>query len=216
MKIFLLLLLLPSLAHADFIASAGLLGSEVTSQNKSDNGKAALSAPTVIGFRGEAEFIFSYFSLFGSFDIGTGKAKTEYNYTSPTDPLDTAEVSGLKTTLVMSRFTLGTRIRIIKLKHFRMFVGGGLEYGIMSLVYDEDDFTSSVGSSKGLKETERQTLKGSFAQAGMEFIIDNLSGIRLQAQKDYFRTDGFETINEKQLKLSPLTFSLAFIQYVDM
>lgn len=210
-----LILFLPTVAKADFVASAGLIGGRLESEETSSRDKPLLEVPTYVGFKGEAEFGHPYFTIFGSFDLGTGKGKTEYDYQNPSIPPDQAVVNGLDTRVFLSRLSAGLRLKLIKLKTFRMYVGGGLEYGIMNLVYDEDHFESRTDSSTGFQENEKQNFRGGFAQIGLEFIIDNNSGFRIQAQKDYFRTDEFETLDNETLKFEPTTFSVSFMQYID-
>lgn len=215
-RYFFLLLLFPQIALADFVASAGLVGGKLQSEQESTNGKPIIDASTYIGFRGEAEFGHPFATLFASFEVGRGSAKTQYDFQNDDVPSDQATVNDLDTSLIMSRASAGLRLRLIKLKTFRLYAGGGGEYGIMNLTYDKEHFKSkNAGSSNGFEETETQNFRGGFLQAGMEFIIDNDSGFRVQVQKDYFKTDEFETLNEKKIKFSPVTFSVTFMQYID-
>lgn len=213
--LFIIFIVLPTVAKADFVASAGLVGGRLESEETSSRNEPLLEVPTYIGFKGEAEFGHPYVTFFGSFDLGTGSGKTEYDYQNPSIPPDQAQVNGLDTRIYLSRLSLGIRLKLIKLKTYRMYAGGGLEYGIMNLLYDEDHFESRTGSSTGFQESERQNFRGGFAQFGMEFIIDNNSGFRIQVQKDYFRTDEFETLGNETLKFEPTTFSVSFMQYID-
>lgn len=207
--------LIPTLARADFVASAGITGGSVESKEISTSGDPLLRIPTFIGFKGEAEFGHPYVTLFGAFDIGTGSARAEYNYQNPDLPSDQAQVSELKTSAVSSKISLGLRVKFIKFKTFRMYVGGGLNYGLINLTYDKEDFTAASGSSIGFEESERKNLRGGFGQLGMEFIIDTNSGFRLQAQREYLRTDEFETLNNKRLKFENMIYSISFMQYID-
>lgn len=211
-----LLLLIPQIAIADFVASAGLVGGKLQSEQESAAGKPIIDASTYVGFRGEAEFGHPFATLFASFEVGRGSARTQYNYQNDNIPADQATVNNLDTSILMSRASAGLRLRIIKLKTFRLYAGGGGEYGLMNLTYDKEHFKSkNSGSSNGFEESETQNLRGGFLQAGMEFIIDNDSGFRVQVQKDYLKTDEFETLNEKKIKFSPVTFSVSFMQYID-
>lgn len=211
-----LFLLLPGLAKADFVASAGLVGGSFESKEESLAGNPLLEVSSYFGFRGGAEFGNSYVSLFGTFDLGKGNANTEYDYENPDNSSDQAQVSNLDTAMWLSRASGGLRLRFIKLKTFRMYAGAGLEYGVMNLVYDKEDFKSKRSSTTGFEEGEKRNFRGWFGQLGMEFILDSDTGFRLQVQKDYFRTDAFETLNQKRLNFETTTFSLSFMQYIDM
>lgn len=216
MKLFLLLILIfPKWAVADFVASAGLQGGEFKSSNRSSAGKPLLDSSGIFGFRGEIEYGHPYITLYGAFDFSAGQAKTQYNYTNPYNALDLAQVNDLKTTIGLSRFSGGLRVRLLKLKKFRLYIGGGYQYGILNLLYDKDDFKKKNSSTTGFEETEKQISKGVFGEVGMEFILDNDSGLRFQAQRAALNTEKFETLGETKINTYFTSFSASYIQYID-
>jgi hypothetical protein len=214
-KLLTLLVLLPQIAHADFVANAGLEFGTLSSHDTISSGKEVLKAPVLGGFKGEIEFGHPWITVFGAFHVNTGQAKAQFDYTNPDNPSDTATVKDLKTTALMSRASGGLRLRLIKLKKFRLFVGGGIEYGILNLTYDKDDFKKKNGNTTGFEESERTNLHGAFAEAGMEIIIDQDSGIRLVAQKSSITANQMKTLKDNKLKMDFISGSVNYIQYID-
>lgn len=208
-------LLVPSLAKADFVANAGLELGSLRSQDTISDGTRVLDAPILGGFKGQIEFGHPWITVFGSFHINTGQAESQYNYSNPKNASDSATVKDLKTTATMSRASGGLRLRLIKFKKFRVFVGGGIEYGLLGLTYDKDDFKKKNNSTTGFEESERVPLRGAFAEAGMEIIFDQDSGIRLVAQKSTLNSNQFKTLNNNKLKMDFISGSVNFIQYID-
>ena len=168
-----------------------------------------------MGFKGEIEFGHPWITAFGVFHLNKGSAKSQYEFTNPNNPSDSATVKDLKTTAIMSRVAGGLRLRLIKLKKFRIFVGGGLEYGILNLSYDKDDFKKKNSSTIGYEESERVKLHGAFAEAGMEIILDQDSGFRLAVQKSTMYADHFKTLDNRKLKMDFISGSINYIQYID-
>lgn len=207
---------MPGLARADFVANAGLELGSLKSEDTISDGKEVLRAPVLGGFKGEIEFGHPWLTVFGAFHLNTGQAKSQYDYTNPKNASDTATVEDLKTSALMSRISGGLRLRLIKLKKFRVFVGGGIEYGFLSLTYDKDDFKKKNGTTTGFEESERANLHGAFAEAGMEIIIDQDSGIRLTAQKSTMTANQLKTLKDNKLKFDFISGSINYIQYVDM
>ena len=201
------------MAFADFIASAGLQGGALKSENTS-NGDPLLKG-SQFGFKGEIEFGYSYLTLFGSVDAATGSGKSQYNYTNPDNASDQATVNDLKTRMNLYRLSLGSRLKLIKLKKIRLFAGGGYQFGFLTLTHDENDFKNNTNSTTGFEEIERRNLNGGFAELGMEIIFTANSGLRLSAQRSFIKSDKFETLGDKELKFNYTSFALTYIEYVE-
>lgn len=214
-NLILFLLLLPSLAHADFVASAGLDGGNFETENSSTSGVPLVKSSTLIGFRGEIEFGSPYITFVGVFNFNRGQARTQYDFNNPSNSSDQAQVEDLKTTVGLSRLSGGMRVKLIKLKNFRLFIGGGVQYGMLNLSYDKADFKDRTNSSTGFEESERQNFKGGFGEVGLEFIVNNNSGFRVQAQRASIQTEKYETIGDEKLKSNFTTFSVSFIEYIE-
>lgn len=197
-------------AYADFVAGIGLEGT-----TKGDSKNNELSHNTLVGIRGDFEFGFKHLTLnvFGGYSGGT--AKSQYDFTNKNYPSDTAAVEDLKTTAGLLRFGVGARLMLIHSKRLRLFAGGGGLYGGLALIYDQDDFLLKNGSSTGFKDKEAQAVKGSYLEAGLDYILSNKFGVRLLYQKSFMRSDEFETLNNKELHLETNYISLNYIQYVD-
>ncbi len=216
MKILLcFILFLPTLAHADFVANAGLEVGELESADTIAKNRPVLKSPALVGFKGEAEFGHPWIGIFGAFHLNTGAMKSQYDYTNEDDASDSATVEDLKTTAIMSRLSLGVRLRLIKFKHFRVFAGGGMETGFLSLSYDKEDFKKKNSNTIGFEESDRATIRGSFAEAGMEIIFDEDSGLRLVAQKSGMNSEKYKTLKDNKLRLNFVSASLSYIQYID-
>lgn len=212
--IFLLFLLFPAAAQADFIASAGLQGGTLESDNSSSADKPLLRSPQ-FGFKGEIEFGSPYITAFGGLDFGTGTGRIQYDFTNPDDATDTATVNNLKAITNLYRLSGGLRIRLIKLKKFRLYVGGGLHVGMLNVTYDKDDFKSKNGSTTGFEDAERNNLNGGFGELGMEIIFTENSGLRLSAQRSSLKTDKYETIGNEELKFNYTSYALSYIEYIE-
>lgn len=208
-----LLIVLPTQAFADFVANFGLHGGKIESENTVMD-KPVVKSP-IYGFNGEIEFGWPYLTFFGRFDFSQGNGKSQYNFTDPDDALNTATVEDLKTTIRFSKLSGGIRVKLLKMKYFRLYVGGGLHAGFLSLSYDKDDFKQEQGNTIGFEEDERKNIRGGFAEAGMEIIVDHNSGIRLSAQRTSMSSDQFDTLNREKLKFNYTTFSLNYIEYIE-
>lgn len=215
MKQFLILFicLFSSFANADFIASAGLQGGKLESENFTNN-KPMLESP-FFGFKGEIEFGGPYLTFFGTFDFSRGSGKTQYEFTDSDDTAETVTAEDLDTTIGITKVSGGMRLKLIKLKKFRLFIGGGLNTGFLTLAFDKDDFKNTNDSTTGYEEDERQNIHGGFGEVGMEFIFNANSGLRIAAQRISMRTDQFETLNSEQLKFNYTTYAVNFIEYIE-
>ena len=205
--------MLPSLALADFIANFGLHAGKLESENTVIN-KPVVDSP-IYGINGEIEFGWPYLTFFGRFDFNQGTGKTQYNFTDADNASNTATAEDLKTTVRLSKLSGGVRVKILKLKKFRLYVGGGVQAGFLSMIYDKDDFKKENGNTIGFEEDEQRNVKGGFAEAGMEIIFDHNSGIRLSAQRTSLSSDQFDTLNREKLKFNYTTFSINYIEYVE-
>ena len=211
----LFLLLLPSISHADFIASAGLQGGQFLSNDKNDlTGNRDLKS-SQIGFRGEIEFGYSYLTFFGGVDIGTGTGKAQYDFTDPDNALNSSRVDDLKQSSNLYLLSLGMRIKLIKTRRFRLFAAGGPQFGMLNITYDKEDFTNQVGSTWGLQQHDRANLKGFFGEVGMEFIIDANSGFRLSARTSSLKSEEILTLNNNELDLQHTSFAITYIEYIE-
>lgn len=217
MRLFIILVLSfsPTLAFADFIAGFGIQGGTLLSENKNDDDRPFLESP-LAGVRGEIELGHSFLSAFVSFDYTFGTGDAQYDYTDPDDSSESAEVEDLKVRAGLTRFILGARLRFINFKVFRMFVGGGIQQGFLSLTYDKDDFKERQDSTEGYEEFERQGLKGYFMEGGLEYIFSPEAGIRLSVRRTISKTEKFVTLADERLKFDQISFAGTFIQYVDM
>lgn len=121
-KILVLIMLFPGVALADFIVSAGLHGGTIESENSSPAGNP-VAKTGLFGFKGEIEFGSPWVAAFGSFDFGAGSGETQYNFVNQDNPTDQATVNDLDTTSLLSRFSVGVRVKLIKLQNFRFFIG---------------------------------------------------------------------------------------------
>ena len=207
-------MLFPGVALADFIVSAGLHGGTIESENSSPAGNP-VAKTGLFGFKGEIEFGSPWVAAFGSFDFGAGSGETQYNFVNQDNPTDQATVNDLDTTSLLSRFSVGVRVKLIKLQNFRFFIGGGAQYGLLSFVYEKDDFKKKNGSTTGYEESEQNKVNGLFGQAGFEIILNQNSGLRVIAQRTSLKTDKFETLGNERLKFNFTTISLGYIQYID-
>lgn len=213
--LYFLILLSPTLSRADFIASAGLHGGQFLSKDKMDLTGNRLLKSSQIGFRGEIEFGYSYLTFFGGIDIGTGKGKGQYDYTDPDNTLNASSVNDLKQSTNLYILSLGMRLKLIKMRRFRLYAAGGPQFGRLSIAYDKEDFKNQVGSTWGLEQHDRASLQGVFGEVGMEFILDTNSGFRLSARTASLKSDEIQTLRNQELNFNHTSFAITYIEYIE-
>lgn len=201
-------------SRADLVANLGILLGSLSSENKDDAGEPKFKV-NQIGFRGEAESVSPRINFYGAFFAGFGSGNADYNFTDSVDPLETASVKDLKVSSTLSKLSVGTRWKIIRAKKFRFFIGGGYDLGLLSLTYDKEHFKKLQGNTTGFEERESQTIQGPFAEAGMEFITTNSSGLRIAVIQNWLRTKKFETLDDEELIFNQIAVSVGYIRYVD-
>src|SRR5690606_590651 len=100
------------------------------------------------------------FSLVAGALWNGSEAESQYSYTNPHDPFDTATVPDLETNTTTLLGFLGPRVRFIDMKYFKAFIGGGLARGFLYLSYNEDKFILATGGKIGFRQGEDRDLEG--------------------------------------------------------
>lgn len=207
----LLLLLGCTSARADFILSTGLaVGTPLDSNEKAANGERVLDASAGGGLQLGAEWNilpFMSFVVTGGYRARTGEVQYQN---------ETASVADLDATIWQLHVDTGARLRFINLKRFRTYVGGGLTVGYFGALFDEDDFEETVGNKTGFEESESKPYTGTYADAGIEYILNKKSALRLFGKYTKFKTGEFENLGKERLTLDYAVFGIQYMYYVDL
>lgn len=218
MPILILLIALISPARADFIASiGGEVGSSGESEAKNAAGEHYLKHDTPIGFRAEFELkLINRLFITASAGYWAASSKVQYDYTDKDDETETATIEGMPASFGALRGMGGLRFRLVHAKRFRMFVGGGAQFGAMLLAYDEEQFEDrNNDEDTGYLESEAASFGGPFAEVGMDFILTDKYGLRMLAQQTWHESKRFETLDNNEIKGKVLLFSINYIQYFE-
>lgn len=209
MKYLVLLLLFttPRVVLADFVAGIGLdYGTGISTDEKALSGPSLLDTNGLIGPRGDFEIGFKRLTLavFGSYTLSTATSQYRDNVFDTT-------INDVDTAVGVLRFGIGPRLYLVNSNPFRMFVGGGVQYGALALRYDPDQ----IDDSNGFESDETQQLNGSYLEAGMDYIFKNKYGVRALWQRSSLKSGDFSTLGDKSLSFKNNSISLNYIQYVN-
>lgn len=212
-SILLLLILFPwAFARADFIFAPGLQAlSADQSEEENAIGKSHLNLGGGGGFLADLEFLAGPLGL--NIELGWtghGNSKAQYNNTNTGVAANDLKASGT----LLTGF-VGPRLRIINLKRFKTFIGGGLLTGLLFITYDEKDFDKKVGNTDGFKDSESRSLSGHYLEAGFEAILTNKSAFRLAGKSISYETKSFETLGDNKLSFQQFSVAVQYMHYVD-
>lgn len=192
-------------------------GVSVTGAHRSDqtdrNGKELVTIDAAPGISFEVEWsIFNdYLGLTGGFLWRGSPAEVQYSYTNPNNPLDTATVPDLKTNSSSFTGLFGARLRLLNLKYFKIYGGGGWAPGVLYLNYNENKFTTVTGSTIGFKEKEDQNTQGIYLEAGMELYSTKGGALRLLGRRMREQTGKFQTLGNRRLNLTSSNLTLQYL-----
>lgn len=206
----LLLSLFPLISIADIILSPG---AAVTSAYKSDelddSGIRILKMQSSFGLEADFEVVILKIltlNIGGMYFAGSGES--QYDFKSTT-------ASGLDTTSVVVAGMIGPRLRFINFKRFKMFLGGGYLFGSQNLTYDEDEFEDITGNTTNFESNDSASFKGSYLEGGMEYVMTNVSALRLSGRQLKYETNEFRTLGQKQLSVSPFQVAVQYLHYIN-
>jgi hypothetical protein len=211
--ILLILITLPVTLAAIIISPGVSVTDAHQSEEKLMTGMELVSFDTAFGIMLETEWTFLNDSI--GLNIGAlwrgGEAVTQYSYTNPTNPLDTASVPDLSSNSSSLKGTIGPRFRFINMKYFKIFAGAGWTPGLLNLTYNENRFVTANGSIVGFKENEQQKFQGTYFETGLELHSSHGDSVRLLGRKSQQRTDRFETLGNKKINLKTTLVSIHYL-----
>lgn len=73
---------------------------------------------------------------------------------------------------------------------------------------DEDDFEDIMGSTNGFQDSEAQSYNGMLLETGLEYILSNKSGLRLNGKYVEIETAKFDNLDDNSLTIDHYTISL--------
>ncbi|HXH74866.1 MAG TPA: hypothetical protein VNJ08_07865 [Bacteriovoracaceae bacterium] len=201
-------------SRADFIVSPGI--SVTTAHNSEETtpaGKEVVTFKSSLGMSIDSEWRFFRDSI--SISAGAiwrgSEAVSQYSYTNPYNPLDTATVADLKTNSSSLSGFIGPRFRFLNLKYFKIFAGAGLNPGILYLNFDEGKFLASNGSIIGYQEKEDQKLSGTYYELGVELYSPKGGALRLLGRQSRQESDRFETLGNRHINLATTSAALQYM-----
>lgn len=183
---------------------------------KDANNANYLKTNAGFGLAGDFEVI-----LYGPLSVNLGlqyvssSAEVQYDYNLPPGALSDGKATDLETQASQFYLTLGPRIRFLNLSGFKAYIGGGLVFGNIVLVYDKQDFKSKTSNTNGFEDSESQSFEGSYLEGGIEIGIHKNNAIRVAARKLEVDAKKFETLNNSELTYDFMTFSVQYLHYFD-
>lgn len=210
MKILILILMfLPFMAHAKWIASAG---AELA------NGLDTSSVDSSIlpGVRGEIEYSHSSFprlSVFTSVTYFQGAGETQYDYTA--SDLNNTQIDDVETKVSITRVNLGLRMKLIEEKDLSLYGGAGIVLGALNLNLDRSDFKGKAGPSDDFEQNEHKNIDGYFAEVGGEKKLSKNFGVRLAGQFTSAEANSFEILGDKYVDFNLLSVALSYVWYIN-
>jgi hypothetical protein len=205
---------LTSLAHAGVIFSIG--PSAVTgykSEAEAPNGKKYFDGTGTLGYNAGVEYpmLRNYLSFNANIFYAKLNAKTQYK-----DPATGLQIDDQKSYLSHTNALVGAKVRLINMRHLKIFAGAGALFGTAKLRHDKDDYIQKHGAlPSNFKEVEKAQNFGHYLEAGTELIFSKASGLRLQAQLLNSTTDKFQTLNKKAINGSYAVYTIQYIHYFE-
>lgn len=214
MKAWLFLFLLFT-SHVQAVVNANIGFEGATSfdtRQKDQNGEPLISFSSLLGVRADVEWGWRYltFNLFASYLYGN--TETQYHYTDPGPPQEEAEVKNLAGFATIFRLGVGPRLYLLHSPSFRLFVGGGVLYGGMTLTHDKEEFINRLGNDLGFKETESQRVHGNYYEIGMQFFLNQRFALQLMAQNTTLISQSYKTLGERPVDFNTPFYSINFVQ----
>lgn len=208
--IILLLIFLPLLSKADVILSPGAV---VTSSYKSDemdsSGVELLKVGSSFGLEADFEIVILKIltlNIGGMYFAGNGES--QYDFKSTT-------ASGLDTASVVVAGVVGPRLRFINFKRFKMFLGGGYLFGSQNLTYDKEEFETITGNTTNFESSDSASFKGHYLEGGMEYVMSNVSALRLTGRQLKYQSNEFRTLGAEQISVSPFQVAVQYLHYIN-
>lgn len=206
-----LLFALPLYAQI-FISPGVSLTLPHASDEKNSSGVELLKLRRSLGIDVDAEWM-----IWGPLSINIsglwrgGEATSQYFYTNPSNPLDTATIEDLKTNASTLGGFAGGRLRFLDKKYFKIFIGGGLTTGILYLTYDQNEFEVDNGSMIGFKEKEDQNFHGHYIEGGIELFSTKGGALRILGRQSKQKTKKFETLNNRSINIANQQLSIQYM-----
>ena len=210
MKLFVLLIFLTiPIARADLILSPGAGIATGMESDQESSGKSILNTSSGIGLQANAEWI-PFRALTLGFGLGyfSHSGKTQFQNSQAT-------VNELDTRVAQLNFEAGAKLRLINLRRFKVFVGGGVTLGSLNMNFDKSDFEEKKGDEVGYVMNESQSYNGYYLDTGVEYIFSNTSGLRVSLKNQRIKTSEFENLNNKELNLSTTNLLVQYMHYVN-
>ena len=189
-----ILLIFSNQVFADFIFTPGAcLSVPFSSEEKNSSKSNIIEANAGIGLQANLDWI-----VFGPLTLGLGlgyqarSAEVQYQNAIAT-------ANDLSASMVQFSGDVGTKLRIINFRRFKMYLGAGLNIGSLSMSFDEKDFKTTTGSKDGFEESESRSYNGRYFDAGIEYIISNTGGLRISAKQTDIETAKFVNLNNERL-----------------
>lgn len=197
-------------AEFNLAPGAGLTLPHV-SQQVDARGEDLISFDQGLGLALDVEYRLGLFSLnIGALWRGS-EAVTQYFYTNPKDPFDTAAAQDLKTNTTTLMGYFGPRLRLLDLKYYKIFLGAGLARGMLYLTFNEDQFVLSTGSKTGFREGEDRDLEGHYYEGGLDIQSRRGGALRFLVRHTDVKSMPFTTLSDRRIVL--ITTELT-VQYV--
>lgn len=207
--LFILSFLFIAQAKADFILSPGAGFSTAGKSDESLNGRDVLKTSSGVGLVANMDWI-----VFRPLTIGIGAGY--YSHISEVQyQNDQAIANKLDATMGQLNFEVGAKLRFINFKRFKVFIGGGLSAGNLSLSFDQDDFEETTGGENGYEMRESKSYTGHYWDAGIEYIFSNTSGLRISVKDQTIKSKKFENLGDKELNLEFVNVNIQYMHYVN-
>ncbi|MES2527238.1 MAG: outer membrane beta-barrel protein [Bdellovibrionota bacterium] len=208
--IYLVLLFLPLMAQAKYIASGG--AEVATGLNSS-----SVDSSILPGVRGEIEYghaSFPRFTVFSSIAYFQGPGKVQYDYTDP-DDLNNTQIDNVQTKVSVTRLNLGLRMKLIEQKDLSLYAGAGFMFGALNLNLDRGNFKGKAGPSDDFEQNEHKNFRGYFGELGGEMKLNQNFGVRLSGQISTATTNTFEILDDSKVSFSQMSVALSYLWYIN-
>jgi hypothetical protein len=213
-KVLIILLTILSLdSHGRFFISPGVsLTQPHQTEELNSRGEELVDFKTGLGLELDIEVI-----IWGPFSLnigGTwrgGEATSQYDYSNPDNPLDTAQMENLKTNYSSITGMGGGRLRFINLKKIKSYIGAGISQGTLHLSFDENRFILNNGDKVGYQEKEDQSFSGHYMELGLEILSGEGGSLRISGRKTEMKSKAFEALGRRKISTTPVQVSIQYV-----
>lgn len=209
--VILLIFFSPGLLARFFVAPGLSLSPATDGQQETGTGKPYLGLRQGLGLELDLEALLGPFSLVLGGSLKGSSVRAQYVYVNPSNHLDSATVPDLNGNATTMLGFLGARLRFINFERFKVYGGGGVLQGTMTLTYDEARFEAHTGSRVGLMGKEEQSLHGQYWEAGIEYFSRDAGALRFGARQSKLQSDRFETLREEALTFKTLQLTIQYV-----